>query len=134
VPPASPSTYIEIGTVASETSGASAAPTMAPVAKITAALAPVSACAAARRATLARARASPDAPSAAVISIIFYFYPMPQGYLDRCCRGLVDSRIMKARIHLINRCKWRRASRLGLSGAAEHQCEIVGRHLRDLEQ
>jgi len=43
---------------------------MAPVAKITAAFAPVSACAAARRATLARAPASPEAPSAAVISII----------------------------------------------------------------
>ena len=40
-------TYIDSGTVASETSGASVAPTIEPVAKMTAELAPVSACAAA---------------------------------------------------------------------------------------
>ena len=34
VPAASPTTYIEIGTVATEMSGASVAPTIAPVAKI----------------------------------------------------------------------------------------------------
>ncbi|MEY9573339.1 hypothetical protein ABIE88_000915 [Bradyrhizobium diazoefficiens] len=58
VPAARPTTYIEIGTVANDMSGASVAPTIAPVAKITAELAPVSACAAARRTTLARTRAS----------------------------------------------------------------------------
>jgi len=67
VPPASPSTYIETGTVASETLGANVAPTMAPVAKITAEFAPVSACAAASRITLERARTSPDIPSATAI-------------------------------------------------------------------
>src|ERR1700759_647551 len=58
VPAASPTTYIESGTVASEISGASEAPTIEPVAKMTAELAPVRACAAASRTTLARARAS----------------------------------------------------------------------------
>ncbi|MGY3295223.1 hypothetical protein ACVWWG_002552 [Bradyrhizobium sp. LB7.2] len=43
VPAASPSTYIDSGTVASDMSGASVAPTIEPVAKITAELAPVSA-------------------------------------------------------------------------------------------
>src|SRR5579863_1829874 len=79
VPPASPSTYIEIGTVASETSGAKVAPTIEPVAKITAEFAPVSACAAARRATLARMRASLDASSAAVRSVIGYFHSRAAG-------------------------------------------------------
>lgn len=51
-------------------SGASVAPTIGPVAKITAELAPVSACAAARRTTLARARASSAISSAEVTSII----------------------------------------------------------------
>ena len=54
-------------------SGARVAPTIEPVAKITAEFAPVSACAAARRTTLERARASPDTLSAAVTSIIRYF-------------------------------------------------------------
>src|SRR3954451_14486656 len=70
VPAARPTTYIDIGTVANDTSGASVAPTIAPVAKITAELAPVSACAAARRTTLARARASSAISSAEVRSII----------------------------------------------------------------
>ena len=70
VPAARPSTYIESGTVASEMSGASVAPTIEPVAKITAELAPVSACAAASRSTLERARASSAISSVAVTSII----------------------------------------------------------------
>src|SRR5215475_12064715 len=70
VPAASPSTYIESGTVASEMSGASVAPTIEPVAKITAEFAPVSACAAASRTTLERTRSSLAASSAAVRSII----------------------------------------------------------------
>ena len=60
VPAASPSTYIESGTVASEMSGASVAPTIEPVAKMTAEFAPVSACAAASRSTLERTRASSE--------------------------------------------------------------------------
>src|SRR3984885_10581090 len=56
-------------------SGASVAPTIEPVAKINAAFAPVSACAAARRTTLDRARASPDTSSTMVASIIRYFPP-----------------------------------------------------------
>src|ERR1700752_5075774 len=70
VPAARPATYIEIGTVASETLGASVAPMIEPVAKITAEFAPVSACAAASRTTLARARASLAISSVAVTSII----------------------------------------------------------------
>src|SRR3954453_20893829 len=75
VPAASPTTYIESGTVASEISGASVAPTIEPVAKITAELAPVSACAAATRFTFDRARASPEISSARVTSIICRFRP-----------------------------------------------------------
>src|ERR1700716_238782 len=70
VPAASPSTYIESGTVASEISGASVAPTIEPVAKMTAEFAPVSACAAARRTTLERARASSAISSVTLTSII----------------------------------------------------------------
>src|SRR6185437_720220 len=73
VPAAKPSTYIDSGTVASEISGASVAPTIEPVAKITAELAPVSACAAARRTTLERARASSVASSVAVALVIADF-------------------------------------------------------------
>ena len=79
VPAASPSTYIESGTVASETLGASAAPTIEPVAKITAEFAPVSACAAANRITLPRTRTSSVLAAAAVISIIGCFYPGKAG-------------------------------------------------------
>jgi hypothetical protein len=75
VPAASPATYIEIGTVASETSGARDAPTIDPVAKITAEFAPVSACAAANRVTLARTRTSSVLAAAAAISIIGCFHP-----------------------------------------------------------
>src|ERR1700733_3575477 len=89
VPAASPATYIEIGTVASETSGASDAPTIEPVAKITAELAPVSACAAASRTTLDRARASPEISSAAAMSIIGQF--RPEARPDRGI-GRIDSR------------------------------------------
>src|SRR6185312_14557083 len=70
VPAASPSTYIESGTVASEMFGASVAPTIEPVAKMTAELAPVSACAAASRSTLPRARASSASSTVAVVSSI----------------------------------------------------------------
>src|SRR5260221_9471411 len=70
VPAAIPTTYIESGTVASEISGASVAPTIEPVAKITAELAGGSGRAAASRTTLDRARASSEISSAAVMSII----------------------------------------------------------------
>ncbi|BBO09537.1 hypothetical protein BwSH20_22340 [Bradyrhizobium ottawaense] len=56
-------------------SGASVAPTIAPVAKITAELAPVSAWAAARRTTLARTRASSAISWAEVTSSIGFFCP-----------------------------------------------------------
>src|ERR1700750_3249868 len=58
VPAASPTTYIDSGTVANEISGAKGAPTIQPVAKVKAGLATVSGCAGARRTTLDRARAS----------------------------------------------------------------------------
>src|SRR3954449_11143361 len=77
VPAASPSTYIDSGTVASETDGAKVAPTIEPVAKITAELAPVSACAAASRSTLLRARASSAISCVAVVSNIGI--PAPAG-------------------------------------------------------
>src|SRR5690242_4992511 len=70
VPAASPTTYIDSGTVASDMLGASVAPTIDPVAKMTAELAPVRACAAASRATLERARASPAVSSVTFIYII----------------------------------------------------------------
>jgi hypothetical protein len=82
VPAASPSTYIEIGTVANETSGASVAPTIEPVAKIAAEFAPVSACAAARRTTLERAAASLAISSLAVTSIIALSAVAPMRRLD----------------------------------------------------
>src|SRR6185437_5063276 len=72
VPAASPSTYIESGTVASEIDGASEAPMIEPVAKMTAELAPVSACAAASRTTLALTRASLAISSLAVTSIMAF--------------------------------------------------------------
>src|SRR6202051_2947957 len=96
VPAASPATYIEIGTVASEMSGASDAPTIEPVAKMTAAFAPVSACAAARRRTLDRARASPEISSAAVISIIGRFHHTTA----KCHRFLIDSAYYEGRYRL----------------------------------
>src|SRR5262245_54890532 len=58
-------------------SGAMVAPTIEPVAKITAELAPVKACAAASRITLARARASSAVSSPAVMSIIGSSAPAP---------------------------------------------------------
>src|SRR5215467_2990895 len=79
VPAASPSTYIESGTVASEMSGASVAPTIEPVAKITAEFAPVSACAAASRTTLERTRASSAVSSLAVTSVIGTSARAPSG-------------------------------------------------------
>src|SRR5450759_552302 len=91
VPAAIPTTYIESGTVASETSGASVAPTIEPVAKITAELAPVSACAAASRTTLDRARASSEISSAAVTSII--------GRSARGAPGRMQSALLIARYY-----------------------------------
>src|ERR1700709_2840858 len=88
VPAAIPTTYIESGTVASEMSGASVAPTIEPVAKITAEFAPVSACAAARRTTLDRARASSETSAIVVTSIIGHFRPDTAGYVQ----GRIDSR------------------------------------------
>ena len=66
-------------------SGASVAPTIEPVAKITAELAPVSACAAASRSTLPRARASLAISSVAVVSSHRHFRPAGPG------RSLIDS-------------------------------------------
>src|ERR1700743_292564 len=83
VPAARPATYIEIGTVASETFGASVAPTIDPVAKITAEFAPVSACAAASRTTLARTRVSSPLVAATVILIISSFYPEKRRTIER---------------------------------------------------
>jgi hypothetical protein len=65
--------------------GASVAPTIEPVAKMTAELAPVSACAAASRTTLDRARASLAISSVAVTSIIGFF-------VRRTRAGPIDSR------------------------------------------
>src|ERR1700736_6521538 len=93
VPAAIPTTYIESGTVASEISGASVAPIIEPVAKITAEFAPVSACAAASRTTLDRARASLAISSLAVTSIIGHFRP---GARPKTI-GLVDSRYYEGR-------------------------------------
>src|ERR1700736_2809628 len=92
VPAAIPTTYIDSGTVASDIDGAKVAPMIEPVAKITAEFAPVSACAAARRITLDRARASPEISSAAVISIIGYFHP---GAAENAL-GLIDIRYYEA--------------------------------------
>src|ERR1700722_2828297 len=97
VPAAIPTTYTEIGTVANEMSGASVAPTIEPVAKMTAALAPVSAWAAASRATLDRTRVCWEISSAAIISIIGRFHPVR----GRMLSGLVDS-IDYAAQHLLN--------------------------------
>src|SRR4051812_15300225 len=99
-----PSTYIESGIVASEISGASVAPTIEPVAKITAEFAPVSACAAARRTTLDRARASLAISSAAVTSIIGGFRPGAAKYKARFQVALIPG-TMKAGVPSINRRK-----------------------------
>jgi hypothetical protein len=135
VPPASPSTYIEIGTVARETVGANVAPTIAPVAKMTAEFAPVSACAAASRSTLARARESLKTSSAAVTSIIGCFYPAKrQGvagvvaevsliptYYEGACAS--DQPMQTGARHAYSS-----------GGFAEHQGEIIGRHHGNLDK
>src|SRR3984957_1556695 len=133
VPAASPTTYIESGTVASEISGASVAPTIEPVAKITAELAPVSACAAASRTTLDRARASPEISSAAVMSIIGQFRPGARP--DRSI-GRIDSGTMNAAAGPINRRKRARAMRRrsGRFRSGKHQDQVVGRHFGNLDQ
>src|SRR5450432_942046 len=94
VPAAIPTTYIESGTVASEISGASVAPTIEPVAKMTAEFAPLSACAAASRTTLERARASSAISLVAVTSIIGRFVPV----VPDTAPGLADSRHYEARL------------------------------------
>jgi hypothetical protein len=98
-----PSTYIDSGTVASDMLGASVAPTVEPVAKMTAELAPVSACAAASRTTLARARASSAVSSVAVTSII--------GIPARPRREPHAAGTMERRVAAINRCKRAHAMR-----------------------
>src|SRR5438045_8995278 len=108
VPAANPRTYIESGAVASDISGASDAPTIEPVAKITAEFAPVSACVAASLTTLERARASPEVSSAAVTSII--------SVLIQCSheRRLFDSRYyeMERALDQPMQTGWRYASRV----------------------
>src|SRR5579863_1484887 len=139
VPAARPATYIEIGTVASETFGASVAPTIEPVAKMTAEFAPVSACAAASRTTLARTRASSALAAATVMSIIDYFYP---GTAGREMNRPSIRRTMKCLVYAINQRKRARAMHpreiaamaLIILVSAEYQCEVVGRHLGDIDQ
>src|ERR1700733_15283649 len=132
VPAASPATYIEIGTVASETSGASDAPTIEPVAKMTAEFAPVSACAAAKRRTLDRARASSEISSATVTSIIGHFHP----HDGQCRRVLIDSAYYEGPYRLDQPMQTgaRYSSLLGRLDAPEHQREIIGGHLDALDQ
>src|ERR1700694_4490942 len=132
VPAAIPTTYIESGTVASEISGASVAPIIEPVAKITAEFAPVSACAAASRTTLDRARASLAISSLAVTSIIGHFRP---GRGRRRSASLIPT-TMKGGVRAINRCKRACAihRRSGGIRAPEYQGQIVGGHLGDLDQ
>src|SRR3954470_16459981 len=127
VPAASPSTYIDSGTVASEISGARLAPTIEPVAKITAEFAPVSACAAPSRATLARARASLAVSSVAVRSII-------EAVSAPACRatGLINIDHYEAS-HMLDQPTQTGAgyaSRSGRRRSSKYQSQIVGRHLR----
>src|SRR5882724_9972357 len=141
VPAASPTTYIESGTVASEISGASVAPTIEPVAKITAEFAPVSACAAARRTTLARARASSEISSATAPSIIGRSAQARprnnsrengQKGWTRAASLILGT--MKVGAGSINRCKRFRAMRpcSGHLQALKYKNEIVRRHSHTL--
>src|SRR5262249_21702519 len=84
-----PTTYIESGTVASETDGASVAPMIEPVAKITAEFAPVITCAAASRTTLDLTRASLAVSSLAVTSSMGTAESRPRTAL--CC-GTMERR------------------------------------------
>src|SRR4051812_17545410 len=104
-------------------SGASVAPTIEPVAKITAELAPVSACAAASRTTLERARASAAISSAAVTSIIGLGPDLPD-----MRRALLIHRTMKVASGPINRRKRACAMQRHSVSAQpfEYQNEIVG--------
>src|SRR3984885_6849827 len=88
-------------------SGASVAPMIEPVAKITAELAPVNACAAASRRTLDRARASSEISLAAVTSIICGFRPDAAHYGQA---PLIPD-TMTAGVRSINRCKRAHAMR-----------------------
>ena len=88
-------------------SGASVAPTIEPVAKITAELAPVSACAAASRTTLERARASSAISSVAVTSTSAF----PPGRPSGSGASLIISGTMKTGRQAINRRKRARAMR-----------------------
>src|SRR5437879_1156728 len=124
-----PSTYIDSGTVASEMSGASVAPTIEPVAKITAELAPVSAWAAASRTTLDLTRASLASSSVAVTSII--------GTSARTATSaLLLASTMKGRGGAINRHKRARAMRRHhlCCRSLEGQHQIVGGHFRHFAQ
>src|SRR5690349_13278834 len=125
-----PTTYIESGTVASESEGASVAPTIDPVAKITAEFAPVSACAAASRTTLALTRASLAISSLAVISIMSASESRPLSGLAFC------GGTMERRAPAINRRKRGRGMRLASAarGAREHQDQVVAGHLDGLAQ
>src|SRR5258705_5941231 len=129
VPAASPSTYIESGTVASEMFGASVAPTIEPVAKITAEFAPVSACAAASRTTLDRARTSSALSSVALRSIIGIsahwarpgFVDFPALWRGQARRSTdANGRTPCADVNLIR--------------SLEYQDQIVGRHRHDFAQ
>ncbi len=146
------------GTVASETSGASVAPTIDPVAKITAELAPVSACAAASRQTLARARASSAISSVAVTLVIgLPASKAPAGaHLRRALwrAGLRQSTAANGRAPCIRLNETRSISAIGTIGRTndcgssrrgflscplrcrppEHQDEVVGGHLEDFSQ
>src|SRR3954451_14180230 len=131
VPAASPSTYIDSGTVASDISGASVAPTIEPVAKTTAEFAPVRACAAASRARLERVRASSEISSAAVRSIIRYSsHAVSSASRNRQTLGHYEAGLARDQLMQTGR---RYASRLCL-WPLKHQNEIVGGHFDDFDE
>src|SRR5215210_813191 len=129
VPAASPSTNIESGTVASEISGASVAPTIDPVAKITAEFAPVSAWAAARRITLARARPSSEISLTVLMSIINCF--RRDGPATIRLHRFLGHYGARPPLDQPTQTERRHASRLRRFRALENQEQVVGRHLDD---
>src|SRR5437763_9042413 len=133
VPAANPRTYIESGAVASDISGATDAPSIEPVAKITAEFAPVSACAAASLTTLERARASPELSSAAVTSIIRSFRSLRRAVTRA---GYLIPATMKWSVRPINRRKRASGMRLGLwlRRSLKHQRQVVGGHVGDFDK
>src|SRR5689334_10500685 len=109
--------------------GASAAPTIEPVAKMTAELAPVSACAAASRSTLPRARASLVTSTVAVVSSIGIPARQAPGREPRFIAGTMETRGCS-----INRRKRARAMRrtrtetpIPLSGAQSPSRPLLAR-------